>query len=134
MNKNNFLLINLKKIKKIDFKMADAEEKKTNNWAEMSDDEEEQQEEEVKPQVEEPKKVIPPPRKGTKNKGGDYVVTTLDIPDFRDGVKKTKEEEEEDSDSDEGYGDEEDVKETPPVKTVESPSKYFNQSLYFNQC
>jgi hypothetical protein len=33
----------------------------------------------------EPKKVIPPPMKGIKNKGGDYIVTTLDIPDFRVG-------------------------------------------------
>jgi len=31
------------------------------------------------------------PVKGSKNKDGDYVVTTIDIPDFRDGVKKKNE-------------------------------------------
>lgn len=64
-----------------------AEEKKTDNWAEMSDGEDaEQEEEKVAPA--EPKKNIPVPKKGTKNKGGDYVVTKIDIPDFRDGIKK----------------------------------------------
>lgn len=67
------------------------EQKKTNNWAEMSDGEEAEPEavEENKSEEEEPEepKYIPPPMKGTKNKGGDYVVTTIDIPDFRDGVK-----------------------------------------------
>merc|ERR1711935_896803 len=62
---------------------------------------------------EEPKKVIPPPMKGTKNKGGDYVVTSIDIPDLRDGVKsKAAQMEEDDSDRDEGYDDEDDE----PVK------------------
>jgi hypothetical protein len=63
-----------------------AEEKKTDNWAEMSDGEDAEQEEEKVAPVE--KKVIPVPKKGTKNKGGDYVVTAIDIPDFRDGVRK----------------------------------------------
>ena len=73
-------------------KANDKDEKKT-NWAEMEDDEGEEeakgddQQEEVE---QEPKKVIPPPMKGTKNKQGDYVVTTIDIPDSRDGVSKKK--------------------------------------------
>jgi len=70
-----------------------AEEKKTDNWAEMSDGDDGEQEEEKVAAPVEPKKYIPPARKGTKNKGGDYVVTTLDIPDFRDGIKGEKKEE-----------------------------------------
>ena len=67
--------------------MTDVVEKKTDNWAEMSDGEDAEQEEE-KVQSTEPKKNIPVPKKGTKNKGGDYVVTKIDIPDLRDGIKK----------------------------------------------
>jgi len=101
--------------------MTDAEEKKTDNWAEMSDGEPEEPEEEEEAAIVEPKKYIPPPRKGTKNKGGDYIVTKLDIPDFRDGVKERQDEEgEDDSSSDEGYGDEEDTKPVPvETKAVE---------------
>jgi hypothetical protein len=90
--------------------MTDAEQKKTDNWAEMSDGEvdEPEVEEPVEEKEEEVKIVIPPPMKGTKNKGGDYVVTSIDIPDLRDGVKsKANGDDEDESDSDEGYGDEE---------------------------
>jgi len=40
--------------------MTDAEEKKTDNWAEMSDGEPEEQEEEEEVAVVEPKKYFPP--------------------------------------------------------------------------
>lgn len=95
-------------------------EKKNENWAEMSDDQEEEQ-----PEQEEKQHVIKPAAekkknapKGTKNRDGDYVVTTIDIPDIRSGVKQDgdKEEEEEESDSDSGYDDEDDTKETAPVQ------------------
>lgn len=60
----------------------------------------------------EAKKKIPPPKKGTKNDRGDYVVTTIDIPDMRTGLKDNKEKLLiPDSDSDSGYDDEDDKKE-----------------------
>ena len=73
---------------------ADAEQK-TDNWAEMSDGEEhEEQTEEQKAEGEEKnhkikpaKKKVPPAQKGTKNRDGDYVVATIDIPDSRTGMK-----------------------------------------------
>ena len=34
----------------------------------------------------EAKKKIPPTKKGNKNERGDYVVTTIDIPDMRTGI------------------------------------------------
>ena len=34
--------------------------------------------------------VIPSTKKGFKNKQGDYVVTTINIPDMRDGLKAEK--------------------------------------------
>ena len=53
------------------------------------------------------KKVIPPTKKGYKNKGGDYVVSSIFIPDMREGMREDKAQEvESDSDSFEGYGDE----------------------------
>ena len=76
---------------------ASEEDTKKTNWAEMEDDEgeeeakgDEEKKEDQKEEEQEPKKVIPPPMKGTKNKQGDYVVTTIDIPDTRDGIKKKK--------------------------------------------
>ena len=110
--------------------MTDAEEKKTDNWAEMSDGEEHDQEEEAEAVESKPKKFIPPPKKGTKNKQGDYVVTKLDIPDFRDGVKERDENnEDDDSSSDEGYGDEDDTNNTKPVETAAVEGKL--QSILF---
>ena len=98
------------------------EQKKTDNWAEMSDGEQDEPEEveEQEPESEEEKIVIPPPMKGSKNKGGDYVVTTIDIPDLRDGVKSKAAQLEEESDSDEGYGDEDEpAKEEAKAPVVE---------------
>jgi len=47
-------------------------------------------------------------KKGSKNARGDYVVSTIDIPDMRKGLSKgdVKKAEVTDSDSDEGYGEE----------------------------
>jgi hypothetical protein len=83
-------------------------EKKNDNWAEMSDEHEEEEVEETK-QVEKPKKKAAP--KGSKNKDGDFIVTTIDIPDMRAGIKGEgdDDEDEEDSESDEGYGEEDDT-------------------------
>lgn len=50
-------------------------------------------------------------QKGFKNKDGDYVVTTIDIPDMRTGVKSKDEDDkeaEDESDSDDEYDEEED--------------------------
>ena len=102
--------------------------KQTDNLAEMSDDAEEQVEE-----VEEWKKehVIKPAKKkvqaeqrGTKNARGDYVVTSIDIPDMRTGVKKDEEGNDAvSSDSDTEYDDEDDVKETAPVEAPKEEGK-----------
>lgn len=101
------------------------ETKKADNWAEMSDQDQEEEVEEVKNHViKEAKKKIPPAQKGTKNSHGDYVVTTIDIPDMRVGQKKHDEEGNEvddSSDSDTEYDDEDDVKETP---VEEAKGKY----------
>ena len=89
------------------------------DWAEMSNDEEEEaqpaREEEKVEEIKVVKKIIPPAKKGHKNTRGDYVVTTIDIPDMRTGLSKGGENKNADSDSssDEGYGDEE-----APVKEV----------------
>ena len=106
-----------------------AQDKKA--WAEMSDEEVEepvQQEEQAVEQKEEvvPKKKIPQAKKGFKNDRGDYVVTSINIPDLRTNIKKTNENKtfvDSDSDSDEGYGDEEeeDTKEVKEEKEGRSP-------------
>ena len=95
--------------------MATKEEKKK-DWAEMSDGEEPEAEakEEEKAKITIKKKKIPAAQKGFKNERGDYVVTTINIPDMRTGVNKNDEEggqAEDSSSSDEGYGDEDDNKE-----------------------
>ena len=68
------------------------------DWAEMSDDDGDNDAaaaEEQKPKPEpEVKKVIPPPQKGSKNKQGDYIVTSFEIPDIRDESKKKNVDEE----------------------------------------
>lgn len=67
--------------------MASKEEKK--DWAEMSDGEEpEDVKEDDKAKVTVKKKKIPAAQKGFKNDRGDYVVTTINIPDMRTGVNK----------------------------------------------
>ena len=58
-----------------------------------------QQQEEEKQHVIKPAKKIPPTQKGKKNAQGDYVVTNIDIPDFRDGVKDGSDGEEVESES-----------------------------------
>ena len=59
----------------------------------MSDHEEEDEEEKAAAEnadkVEKPKIKRGP--KGTKNKDGDYVVTAIEIPDHRTGMRKDKE-------------------------------------------
>ena len=52
--------------------------------------EQEAQPEEAQPKEEEKKVYIPPTKKGFKNKQGDYVVTTINIPDTREGLKADK--------------------------------------------
>jgi hypothetical protein len=97
----------------------EAEAKKTDNWAEMSDDNEEAEQEaraenEKNEAIKEAKKKIPATQKGIKNKQGDYVVTTIDIPDIRTGFKNVVDGEEVDSsDTDTEYDEEDDTKEAP---------------------
>lgn len=113
--------------------MADkqpAADKKTDNWAEMSDGEpeeeqpEEQKGEEKQHTIKPAKKNIPAAKKGFKNKDGDYVVSTIDIPDMRTGVKEKDEEGNEvETDSDTEYDDEDDTKETKPVEEESKEGK-----------
>ena len=57
------------------------------DWAEMSDDgEDETEEQQQDPSTEKEKKKVPAAKKGFKNERGDYVVTSIDLPDMR--VKK----------------------------------------------
>jgi len=98
----------------------EADAKKTDNWAEMSDDNEEAEQEakaenERMEAIKEAKKKIPATQKGIKNKQGDYVVTTIDIPDIRTGFKNKNEDgvEVDSSDTDTEYDEEDDTKEAP---------------------
>ena len=92
---------------------------KKQDWAEMSDDEaavaEGQEDEADKSKAEKPKKKIQG-KKGFKNERGDYVVTSIDIPDMRTGVKKDGDGDkvESESDSDDVYDDEDDEKDNAP--------------------
>ena len=95
-------------------------DQKTDNWADMSDNGEEEEEEKQQEAAVEEKPKVKKPIKGTKNKDGDYVVTTIDIPDMRTGVKAEKTGAAAamaDESSDEEYDEEEDTaKETPAVE------------------
>lgn len=68
--------------------MATKEDQKK-DWAEMSDGEEPEQEakDEEKAKITIKKKKVPAAQKGFKNDRGDYVVTTINIPDMRTGMK-----------------------------------------------
>jgi len=101
----------------------DAKPKQTDNWADMSDGQPEEEETADKQHVIKPAKKK---AKGFKNKQGDYVVTSIDIPDMRSGMKKDGEaESEEESDSDTEYDEEDDVKEA--VKEEEKSGKYIHK-------
>ena len=106
------------------------------DWAEMSDVDEDnehaddaQKKEEDK---EKPKKKIPA-KKGFKNDRGDYVVTTIDIPDMRTGMRKEGGNAAggEETDSDSVYDDEDDTKEQQQAATEEKKeeSKYQPRSF-----
>ena len=83
---------------------------------------EKEDQEAEQPVKKEPKKKVPPTKKGTKNDRGDYVITTIDIPDMRTGVSKSEKMQViSDSDSDSGYGDEDEPKEEKKVE--EAPAK-----------
>ena len=92
---------------------ADEKQAEKKDWAEMEDDEDpeadaEREQAEVK---KEKKKKVPQAKKGFKNDRGDYVVTSIVVPDLRVGAnKKEKKEQESDSDSESGYDDEDDSK------------------------
>ena len=112
--------------------MATKEDQKK-DWAEMSDGEEPETEtkEEEKAKITIKKKKIPAAQKGFKNDRGDYVVTTINIPDMRSGINKQDEDGEpvESSDTESGYDEEEDTKEE--AKAVEAPKK---EGKYKSEC
>ena len=95
----------------------------------MSDDNEQDEVEQQKTEEEKShtiKQAKKPKQQGTKNERGDYVVTSIDIPDMRSGIKKDEHGNEvaNDSDSDTEYDDEDDQKESTPVVVEEvKPAK-----------
>ena len=100
----------------------DETNQKADNWAEMSDGDQEEEVEQDQQKEAKPKKKVPPAQKGVKNSQGDYVVTSIDIPDMRTGVKKDgegKDVAESESDSDTEYDEEDDQNETNQVEEVE---------------
>lgn len=88
----------------------DQKKKAGQDWAEMSDGEEEEEQQEQTQNVEKDKKKVPAAKKGFKNDRGDYVVTTIDLPDMVP-KKNDGEQKDEVTDSDTEYDDEDDVKE-----------------------
>lgn len=110
--------------------MATKEDQKK-DWAEMSDGEEPEQEatQEEKAKITIKKKKIPAAQKGFKNDRGDYVVTTINIPDMRTGLTKKDEDgvDVDESDSDTGYDEEDDTKEEKKTaaKEKKEQGKYF---------
>lgn len=97
----------------------------------MSDNGEEEEEEKQQEANAEEKPKIKKAVKGTKNKDGDYVVTSINIPDMRTGISKNEKTGAaaaiEDDSSDEGYGDEEDNAEQTPAVEENKEGKYRNQ-------
>mmetsp|Transcript_16299 Transcript_16299/g.25184 ORF Transcript_16299/g.25184 Transcript_16299/m.25184 type:complete len:106 (-) Transcript_16299:587-904(-) len=96
------------------------------DWAEMSDEEEHEvaaKEEGDKPQhtIKQSKKKTQ--QKGFKNDRGDYVVTSILIPELQKKEKKAEESEEEESDSDEGYDEEDDTKEQAQANAAAAKGK-----------
>ena len=75
-------------------KNEEKDQKTKQEWADMSDGEadgdkdgaDQENEEKTHTIIQKPKP--PAPKKGTKNERGDYVVTSIDIPDMRTGVSK----------------------------------------------
>ena len=108
--------------------MESKKEKQTDNWAEMSDGQEEQEAQETA-EGEQKNHVIKPAKKkapeGSKNKYGDYVVTSIDIPDLRTGVKDNEKGgvKEDSSDSDTEYDDEDDNNEQQAAEETKVEGK-----------
>ena len=124
-----------------DKKKAEDQNAEKKDWAEMSDDDGENDTgaaEEQKPKPEpEVKKYIPPTQKGTKNKQGDYIVTSFEIPDIRDESKaqKDQEAEEEDSSDDDYYGNEDDNdKDQSAVTDAKKDGKFKERYQFEGEC
>ena len=113
--------------------MASKEDQKK-DWAEMSDGEEPEQEatQEDKAKITIKKKKIPAAQKGSKNDRGDYVVTTINIPDMRTGVNKKDEDGQDvdESDSDSGYDEEDDAKEEKKAAASEKKEGKYYRVFY----
>ena len=113
--------------------MASVEEKKK-DWAEMSDGEEPEDTKEDEKAKITIKKKTPAAQKGFKNDRGDYVVTTINIPDMRSGVNKNDEDGNpaQDSDSDTSYGEETDAKATQVVEETKKEGKFKKVCLLYS--
>ena len=113
--------------------MASKEDQKK-DWAEMSDGEEPEQEatQEDKAKITIKKKKIPAAQKGFKNDRGDYVVTTINIPDMRTGVNKKDEDGQDvdESDSESGYDEEDDAKEEKKAPVSEKKEGKYYRVFY----
>ena len=113
--------------------MATKEDQKK-DWAEMSDGEEPEADakEDEKAKITIKKKKIQAAQKGFKNDRGDYVVTTINIPDMRTGVNKKDEDGQEvdESDSDSGYDEEDDAKEEKKAEVSEKKEGKYYRVFY----
>lgn len=91
---------------------ADEKPAEKKDWAEMEDDEDPEADADAeKAEVKkEKKKKIPQAKKGFKNDRGDYVVTSIVVPDLRVGLEKKEKKQDDESDSDTEYDDEDDSK------------------------
>lgn len=126
-----------KKMDSKDKKKAEDQNAEKKDWAEMSDDDGENdagaaEEQKAKPEPE-VKKYIPPTQKGTKNKQGDYIVTSFEIPDIRDESKAKKDEEadEDDSSDDDYYGNEDDNDKDQAANTEVTKEGKFKEHYVF---
>ena len=100
------------------------------DWAEMEDDNESDKDaEEEQVQVKkEKKKKIPQAKKGFKNDRGDYVVTSIVVPDLRAGTEAKEKKNEDSSSSETEYDDEDDSKDQ------KQPKEEAKGKLFFREC
>lgn len=110
----------------------EVEDKKTNDWAEMSDEAEDNDGQDNGEEKTAPKpKKIKPAAKGYKNKDGDYVVNSIDIPDMRTDMKTIGEDGEvidDETDSDTEYDEEDDNKDA--AKEDETKEGKYHSRIY----
>jgi hypothetical protein len=118
----------------MDTKKAEEKPVDKKDWAEMEDDEdpeadaEREQADAEKAAKKEKKKRIPQAKKGFKNDRGDYVVTSIVVPDLRAGGEAKEKKDEDSSSSETEYDDEDDSKDQ------KQPKEEAKGKLFFREC